>query len=99
MPSLFNLGFLSDLSIEDVNPKVIENIPIKWCMANNFLPIKQVEEKILIAFADPFSKTDIQGARKLFGNNMIIGIAAPNMIEKKLEKLGSGSLYFCYGIW
>lgn len=87
------LGFpFIDLSVEDVNPKVIENIPIKWCMANNFLPIKQVEEKILIAFADPFSKTDIQSARKQFGNNIIIGIAAPNMIEKKLEKLGSGSI-------
>ncbi len=87
------LGFpFIDLSIEDVSPKVIENIPIKWCMANNFLPIKQVKGKTLIAFADPFSKTDIQGAKKLFGNNMIIGIAAPNMIEKKLERLCSGNL-------
>ncbi len=87
------LGFpFIDLSIEDVDPRVIENIPIKWCMSNNFLPIKQMKGKTLIAFADPFSKTDIQGARKLFGNNIIIGIAAPNMVEKKLENLGSGSI-------
>ena len=33
----------------------------------------------------------VQGARKLFGSNIIIGIAAPNMIEKKLENLDSGS--------
>jgi type IV pilus assembly protein PilB len=86
------LGFpFIDLSVEEIDPKVIENIPIKWCISNNFLPIKQMEGKTLIAFSDPFSKTDIQGARKLFGNNLIIGIAAPNMIEKKLENLDSGS--------
>ena len=87
------LGFpFIDLSIEDVDNKVIENIPIKWCMSNNFLPLKQIKGKILIAFADPFSKSDILGARKLFGTNFITGIASPNMIEKKLEKLGSGNI-------
>lgn len=87
------LGFpYIDLSIEEVDNKVIENIPLKWCMTHHFLPIKQVKDKTLIAFADPFSKTDIQGARKLFGNNFIMGIAAPYMIEKKLEKLGSGGI-------
>ncbi|MBA3009039.1 MAG: Flp pilus assembly complex ATPase component TadA [Proteobacteria bacterium] len=87
------LGFpFIDLSIEDVDSSVIENIPIKWCMANSFLPVKKIKGKILVAFADPFSKTDIQGARKLFGKNFVMAIAAPNMIEKKLEKLGSGSV-------
>ncbi len=87
------LGFpYIDLSVQEVDSKVIENIPLKWCMTNHFLPIKQVKDKTLIAFADPFSKTDIQGARKLFGNNFIMGIAAPYMIEKKLEKLGSGGI-------
>jgi len=85
------LGFIFiDLSIEDVDQGAFENIPIKWCMANHFLPIRKEKGKTLIAFADPFSKTDIRGAEKLFGKNYIIGIAAPQMIEKKLEKLGSG---------
>ncbi|OQY53157.1 MAG: secretion system protein E [Desulfobacteraceae bacterium 4572_89] len=88
------LGFpFIDLSIEDVDSKVIENTPIKWCMANHFLPIRKVKGKTLIAFADPFSKTDIQGARQLFGKNYIMGIAAQNMIEKKLEKLSSGARF------
>ncbi len=87
------LGFpFVDLSIEDVDETLLESIPVKWCMANNFLPVKKVEEKILLVFSDPFNKSDIQGARKLFGKNFIMGIAAPNMIEKKLEKLGSGTL-------
>ena len=87
------LGFrFIDLSIEEVDSNAFENIPIKWCMANHFLPVKKVKGKTLIAFADPFSKTDIQGAEKLFGKNFTIGIAAPYMIEKKLEKLGSGAI-------
>ena len=87
------LGFpFVDLSIEDVDERLLESIPVKWCMANNFLPVKKVEKKVLLVFSDPFNKSDIQGARKLFGKNFIMGIAAPNMIEKKLEKLGSGTL-------
>lgn len=86
------LGFpFIDLSIEDVDSKMLENIPIKWCMSNHFLPVKREKDRILVAFADPFNKSDIQGAQKLFGKNFIMGIASPNMIEKKLEKLGSGS--------
>ncbi len=85
------LGFrFIDLSIEDVDETTFKHIPIKWCMSNHFLPVRKVKDKTLIAFADPFSKTDIQGAEKLFGKNFTIGIAAPYMIEKKLEKLGSG---------
>jgi type IV pilus assembly protein PilB len=87
------LGFrFIDLSIENVDSSAFKNIPVKWCMANHFLPIKKVDGKTLIAFADPFSKTDIEGAEKLFGKNYTIGIAAPYMIEKKLEKLGSGTI-------
>jgi len=86
------LGFpFIDLSIQDVDNKLLENIPIKWCMANNFLPVKKVKDKPLVAFADPFNKADIQGAQKLFGKNFIMGIASPNMIEKKLERLDSGT--------
>lgn len=87
------LGFpFIDLYIADVDSNVTKNIPIKWCMSNHFLPIKKIKDKTLIAFADPFSKTDIQGAKKLFGKNFIIAIAAPKMIEKKLEKLYSGAI-------
>lgn len=85
------LGFpFIDLSIEDVKREAVENVPIKWCMANNFLPVKKVDDKTLVAFADPFSKSDIAGATKLFGKNFIMGIGAPNMIEKRLEKLSAG---------
>ncbi len=87
------LGFLFvDLSTEDIAESVLENIPVKWCMSHNFVPVKKTDGKVLVAFADPFSKDDISGAEKLFGQNFIIGIAPQNMIEKRLEKLGSGSL-------
>ena len=87
------LGFpFVDLSIEEIDEGLLEKVPVKWCMANNFLPVKEIEGKILLVFADPFNKSDIQGARKLFGDSFIMGIAAPNMIEKKLERLGTGTL-------
>ncbi|MCG8633564.1 MAG: Flp pilus assembly complex ATPase component TadA [Desulfobacterales bacterium] len=86
------LGFpFIDLSIQDVDNKLLENIPIKWCIANHFLPVHMANDKPLVAFADPFNKSDIQGAQKLFGKNFIMGIASPNMIEKKLERLDSGT--------
>lgn len=87
------LGFpFIDLSTQDIAPEVIENIPVKWCMSHNFVPVKKIENKTLVAFADPFSKEDIGGAEKLFGHNFIIGLASPGIIEKRLEKLGSGSI-------
>ena len=87
------LGFpFIDLSITDVDNSLLENVPIKWCMSNHFLPVRKEKDKTLVAFADPFNKSDLLGAQKLYGKNFIMGIASPNMIEKKLEKLGSGSV-------
>ena len=87
------LGFpFVDLSVEDVDNKLLENIPIKWCMSNHFLPVRREKDKTFVAFADPFNKSDLLGAQKLYGKNFIMGIASPSMIEKKLEKLGSGNI-------
>jgi len=87
------LGFpFVDLSTEEIAESVLENIPVKWCMSHNFVPVKKTDNKTLVAFADPFSKEDISGAEKLFGQNYVIGIAPAGMIEKRLEKLGTGNL-------
>ncbi|WP_022668198.1 GspE/PulE family protein [Desulfospira joergensenii] len=87
------LGFpFIDLVTEEIDKKLIENIPIKWCISNHFIPIRKEDGKTLLAFMDPFSKSDIQGAQKLFGSNFIPGIASPYLIEKKLEKVSAGRL-------
>ncbi|ACN17771.1 TapB [Desulforapulum autotrophicum HRM2] len=85
------LGFpYVNLSVEDLDTELLNQAPIQWCRSNHFLPVRSKEDKVIVAFADPFDKASIDSARKLYGENLIIAISSPGSIEKYLDQLIEG---------
>lgn len=85
------LGFeFIDLAAGDIPPELLQNIPVKWCRSNHFIPVRKTDGVITVAFADPFSKEDITAAKKLLGANIEIGIASGSQIDRILDQMESG---------
>ncbi len=85
------MGFeFIDLSTMEIDEEIVRDIPIKWCRANHFIPVRKDNDTLVVAFADPFSKTDIQAARKLLGSSFTIAIASEKKIDKTLERFETG---------
>lgn len=85
------LGFpYVNLSVEDLDMELLNQAPIQWCRSNHFLPVRNKEDKVVVAFADPFDKASINSARKLYGDSLIIAISSPGAIEKYLDQLVEG---------
>ncbi|MCP3940465.1 MAG: Flp pilus assembly complex ATPase component [Desulfobacteraceae bacterium] len=87
------LGFpFVNLSVEELDTKLLDQAPIQWCRSNHFLPVRSEEGKVVVVFADPFDKASIKGAQKLYGANLIVAISAPGSIENYLDQFASGKI-------
>nr|WP_321404586.1 ATPase, T2SS/T4P/T4SS family [uncultured Desulfobacter sp.] len=85
------LGFpFVNLSVEELDSKLIDQAPMKWCHSNNFLPVRKEDDRIIVAFADPFNQSSINSAKKLYGDKIEIAISSPGSIDRLLHHLVSG---------
>ena len=85
------LGFpFINLSAEELNMDLIFQAPIKWCQNHRFLPVKKVEDKVIVVFADPFSKESLASAQKLYGTNLEVAISSPGSIERYIDQIATG---------
>ena len=81
-----------DLAFTEIDMELTGKAPVKWCEAHRFIPVKFENNRPLIAFADPLNKSDIKGAKELFGENFTIAISSPTSIQLTLEKLRAGKI-------
>nr|WP_319491888.1 ATPase, T2SS/T4P/T4SS family [uncultured Desulfobacter sp.] len=85
------LGFpFVNLSVEELDSELIDQAPMKWCHSNNFLPVRKEEDRVIVAFADPFNQSSINSAKKLYGDKIEIAISSPGSIDRLLHHLVSG---------
>ncbi len=86
------LGFPHiDPDIDEIDKDLISKASVKWYRHHNILPLYKKEGKALIAFADPFSKESLKGAKEIFGSDFTTGVASHNAIFSTLNKLEHGS--------
>lgn len=79
-----------NLSAENPDAELLAQAPAKWCRNHLFLPVKKMDDKIMVAFADPFNQDSIQNAQKLYGDNFEIAISSPGAIERYLDRIAQG---------
>ncbi|WDP90963.1 MAG: Flp pilus assembly complex ATPase component TadA [Desulfobacter sp.] len=85
------LGFpFVNLSVEEPDTALLNQAPLKWCRTNHFLPFRKRDDRVVVAFADPYSRNSISNAKKIYGENIEAAICSPGAIERYLEKFVSG---------
>jgi type IV pilus assembly protein PilB len=75
-----------DLGGVDLNRELFVRAPLKWYEKHKFVPVAEENGRVLIAFADPTDKADLEAARSFFGAGIGIGIASAKAIHEFLDK-------------
>ncbi len=69
-----------------IDHKLFAKVPLKWYEAHHLLPIRAQGMAIVIAVADPLDQNELQAARQVFGENIILAIAGKSAIKEVVMK-------------
>ncbi len=85
------LGFerLDPLS-SSPDPEILRLAPFRWYRSNDLLPLGRRGDSIVVAFADPLNRQQVEWARRVFGENLIIGIACRREVREAIDRVEHG---------
>lgn len=87
----YQLGFrLVEPRMVDLDRALLNRANPSWLDQNQFLPIHIEEDgRTLVAFSDPTNPVHVEAARRTFGDDLILGIAAPSALREVIARLDS----------
>jgi type IV pilus assembly protein PilB len=84
----FQLGFENlTPSLFQPDPEFLRFAPISWFRARDCVPLARRDGKILMAFADPMDRPQVEATRRLFDVDLAVGIARFEEIHQALNRL------------
>jgi len=75
-----------DLNAVDLDRALLSRSSPKLYRQHQFIPVRQEDDRVLVAFADPQDRADLAIAREMFGPDIEVGIASTKGIEEWLQK-------------
>ncbi|MBI5593904.1 MAG: Flp pilus assembly complex ATPase component TadA [Deltaproteobacteria bacterium] len=81
------LGFPQmDPEFAEIDRSLLIRVPIQVCWTHNFVPIRRDGNAVLVAFADPLDRRDLDKAREAFQSDIIAAISSKKSILATLEQ-------------
>ena len=71
----------------DLDQELFQQVPYKLFMQNKFIPIKEEDGKVMVAFSDPMHKPTIDSARGIFKREIEVAIAKRDSIDFAIQKM------------
>ncbi len=88
----FDMDFEEQVPVDDVDPTLVEKIPISFAKANRVLPMMEVEDGVKVASANPFELSSLDAIQAIVGRPVvpvvIPGEAILEAINKVYERRG-----------
>ncbi len=75
-----------------IDPKLFSRAPARWYETHDVIPLQKQDDGILIAFADPLDKQDLEAVKQVFGDKFIAAVARRNAIKLAVGKCHSSNL-------
>jgi type IV pilus assembly protein PilB len=76
---------------EVLDPAVVRSVPIEVGRTNRFVPLRRIEDKFLVAFADPLDEAARSAAADALGRDRIaLALSGPRSIELTWAKVIAG---------
>lgn len=83
-----DLRYEEDLKPMDIDPTLVNNIPINYAKARGVLPLARVENSITVAVGDPFNLESLEDMRVFFeGADVRPIISSPMRIQDAINKV------------
>ncbi len=86
------LEFIDDLKPDEIEPEIVDNIPINYAKTKDIIPIKIIQlpndtKELVVASADPFNEKAIEDLRVLTGNSIHLVISSHNKIQDAINRV------------
>jgi general secretion pathway protein E len=82
-----DLPFYDRLPINDIDPTLIDHIPIGFCKDNKILPIARDDFNVTVAVADPLNIFPLDDLRLILSTNINMIVSSPRIIESAINRV------------
>lgn len=86
------LGFpYIDPQFTKIDSQLWSKVPPKWYDDHRLIPVRREKDQVLVAFADPLDKHELDAAKNFFGKNILPAIALKTSIHEALKQMERSS--------
>jgi general secretion pathway protein E len=82
-----DLPFYDRLPTNDIDPSLIDNVPIGFCKENRILPIARDDFNVTVAVADPLNIFPLDDLRLILSTNINMIVSSPRVIEASINRV------------
>lgn len=77
-----------DPEFMEIDRELFSKIPAAWYNSHKLIPIRTDEDgKVVVAFADPLDRFDVEAAQQIFGTRTAPAIALENSIQEAVRRM------------
>ncbi|MBC61365.1 MAG: type II secretion system protein GspE [Zetaproteobacteria bacterium] len=82
-----DLPYYDRLPVAEIDPELVENIPIQFCRDHLILPIARDSFNITVAVADPLNIFPMDDLRLILSANINMVVSTPNVINNTINRV------------
>ena len=82
-----DLPYYDRLPINDIDPGLVDSIPIQFCRDNMLLPIARDDFNVTVAVSDPLNLFPIDDLRLILSTNINMIVCPPSIIENSINRV------------
>ncbi len=83
-----DLPYLEDLKPNDIDPKLVDKLPINYARTREVLPISLIDNQLTVAVSDPFNLESFEDVRILFGcPNIRTVVVTSNRLQDAINRV------------
>lgn len=82
-----DLPYYEKLPVNDIDPDLVDDIPIQFCRDNTILPIARDDFNVTVAVADPLNLFPLDDLRLILSTNINMIISPPSIIENCINRV------------
>ena len=86
------MGFpLLDPEFSEIDPQLFSSVNARWYEQHDVIPMHMENGAMVIAFADPLDRNDLEAVKQIFGDKFIAGIARKSSIKRAVRRSLTGA--------
>lgn len=82
-----DLPYYSRLPVNDIDPTLVDSIPIAFCRDNKILPVAKDDFNVTVAVADPLNIFPLDDLRLILSTNINMIVSPPAVIENSINRV------------
>lgn len=82
-----SLPYYDRLPVNDIDPTLVEDIPIQFCRDNQLLPVAKDDFNVCVAVSDPLNIFPIDDLRLILSTNINLVVCSPTVIQNSINRV------------